>query len=137
MGKYDDILYLDHPISKNHPRMSIYDRSAQFAPFAALVGYEDKIKETSREVDSKIELGIDKIEEISKRVAYLSMHEKEHPTINVIYFIKDKVKNGGKYYSQSGRLTKIDITNKLIIIDNKKIKLNNIVDIDLLESDYE
>ena len=38
MGKYDDIIDLPHHVSKVHPQMSIWDRSAQFAPFAALTG---------------------------------------------------------------------------------------------------
>ena len=43
--KYDDIIEMEHHISKTHPHMSLYSRSAQFAPFAALTGYEEKIKE--------------------------------------------------------------------------------------------
>ena len=54
--------------------MSIYDRSAQFAPFAALTGYEESISEASRYVDQKIELGIDKKEEIREKLSYLSSH---------------------------------------------------------------
>ena len=46
-NKYADIINLPHHVSKNHPRMSVYDRAAQFAPFAALTGYGDKIKETT------------------------------------------------------------------------------------------
>ena len=46
MGKYDDIINLPHHISKKHPRLSIEQRAAQFAPFAALTGYEEQIKET-------------------------------------------------------------------------------------------
>jgi hypothetical protein len=33
---YDDIINLKRPISKNHPPMSMTNRAAQFAPFAAL-----------------------------------------------------------------------------------------------------
>ena len=44
---YDDIINLPHHVSKKHPQMSLYTRSAQFAPFAALTGYEDIIKETT------------------------------------------------------------------------------------------
>lgn len=34
--QYDDIINSTHHISKKHPQMSLYARSAQFAPFAAL-----------------------------------------------------------------------------------------------------
>ena len=46
-GKYDDIINLPHHISKKYPRMSLEARSAQFAPFSALIGYDELIKETS------------------------------------------------------------------------------------------
>ena len=42
---YDDIIHLEHPSSKKHPRMARRDRAAQFAPFAALKGYEEVIEQ--------------------------------------------------------------------------------------------
>lgn len=47
---YDDIINLPHHKSKKHPPMSLYVRSAQFAPFAALTGYEDAVKKTEQEI---------------------------------------------------------------------------------------
>ena len=44
---YDDIINLPNPTSKNHPRMSLHDRAAQFAPFAALTGHDAAIKAVS------------------------------------------------------------------------------------------
>ena len=55
MGKYDDIINLKRPASK-HPKMSLYQRSAQFAPYSALTGYEGQVKETARLTDRRIEL---------------------------------------------------------------------------------
>ena len=46
-GKYDDIIHMEHPISKNHPQMPMINRAAQFAPFAALTGYDEAIRATS------------------------------------------------------------------------------------------
>lgn len=50
--QYDDIINLSHHVSKKHPQMSLYARSAQFAAFSALTGYEDVIKEKEREVNN-------------------------------------------------------------------------------------
>ena len=41
---YDDIINLPHHVSKRHPQMSMWNRAAQFAPFAALTGYDDAIR---------------------------------------------------------------------------------------------
>lgn len=61
MGKYDDIIERKNPTSTKHPRMSLYNRAAQFSPFAALTGHEDAIKETARLVENKTE--VEKIRE--------------------------------------------------------------------------
>ena len=53
--KYEDILNLPHHVSETHPPMSIADRAAQFAPFAALTGYKEAIEETKRMAEEKIE----------------------------------------------------------------------------------
>ncbi len=53
MNKYDDIIDLPHHVSQNHPRMSMENRAAQFAPFAALNGHDEAIAETARRVNSK------------------------------------------------------------------------------------
>lgn len=49
MKNYDDIINLPHPVSKKHPRMSQYNRAAQFSPFAALTGYKEAIEKTAKE----------------------------------------------------------------------------------------
>lgn len=56
-GKYDDIIHMPHHVSTTHPQMSLIDRAAQFAPFAALTGHADAIKETERLTEERIALG--------------------------------------------------------------------------------
>jgi len=56
-GKYDDIIHLPHHVSTTHPQMALIDRAAQFAPFAALTGHADAIKETERLTVERIILG--------------------------------------------------------------------------------
>lgn len=51
--QYEDIINLPHHVSKKHPQMSLYARSAQFASFAALTGYEDAIKEKEKRKNNK------------------------------------------------------------------------------------
>ena len=55
MSNYDDIINLPHHLSKRHPQMSMWNRAAQFAPFAALTGYEESIKEAEMENEKLFE----------------------------------------------------------------------------------
>lgn len=52
---YEDIIHLPHHVSKRHPQMSIWNRAAQFAPFAALTGYDEAIKESAQENEKLFE----------------------------------------------------------------------------------
>ena len=53
---YADIIHLPHHKAPNRPHMSLYDRAAQFSPFAALTGFDSVIAETARLTDRKVEL---------------------------------------------------------------------------------
>ena len=55
MDNYDDIINLPHHVSKRHPQMSMWNRAAQFAPFAALTGYEESIKDAEKENEKLFE----------------------------------------------------------------------------------
>ncbi|MDO5132502.1 MAG: hypothetical protein Q4D81_05935 [Eubacteriales bacterium] len=48
---YEDIVHLPHHVSGKHPPMSMSRRAAQFAPFAALTGYDDTIAEAARQAE--------------------------------------------------------------------------------------
>ena len=54
MGEYDDIINLPRHVSKKHKSMSIEDRAAQFAPFAALTGFEEAVEETVKESEKRM-----------------------------------------------------------------------------------
>ena len=55
MDNYDDIINLPHYEPKHHPRMSMWNHAAQFAPFAALTGYEETIRDTAQENEDRYE----------------------------------------------------------------------------------
>jgi len=53
--EYDDIIHLPHHKSSKYPHMDLYDRAAQFSPFAALTGFDDAIEETGRITIERVE----------------------------------------------------------------------------------
>lgn len=129
---YSDIINLNYQIV-NHPRMSIYNRAAQFAPFAALTGYEDEILEVSRITDDKVELDNDDKLSINNKLNFIKDNIKKDINIRVKHFIKDNKKCGGKYISVSNTVKKIDDLNGFIYLkDNTKIKIDNICELSII-----
>ena len=57
--KYKKIINLPHHVSQTRPHMSMYDRAAQFSPFAALTGHEAALNETARLTDKQAVLSED------------------------------------------------------------------------------
>ena len=127
MDKYKDIINLPHYTSKKYPRMSIEKRAAQFSPFQALTGYEEKIMETKRITEEKIEITEELKQILNEQIKEKYINKK---SIIITYFIKDKTKKGGTYKKEKGLIKKIDNYNKQIILENnKKIPINEIIDI--------
>lgn len=129
MGQYDSIIDLPHHESKNHKRMPFLDRAAQFAPFAALTGYEESIIETARITDQKIELSKEDLELLSYKLNYLK-ETKFKEEIEAIYFIFDEKKEGGHYKTYKGKVRRLDEANRILYFeDQTKLSLDLIVDI--------
>lgn len=129
-NKYDDIIDLPHHVSSKHKRMSIWARSAQFAPFSALTGYSEAIKETARATSEKVDLdeGLKKI--LDNKLQIIKDKINSKPKVSFTYFEPDKKKKGGRYITVNDNVKKIDSYKQVIIIsDNKKIPINDIVDI--------
>lgn len=126
--KYDDIIGFPHHQSTNRPHMSLHDRAAQFAPFAALSGHEEAIQETARLTEEKIVLDETAIQAINEKLQELSQHLCEKPTVSITYFKPDKQKNGGAYLTDIGTVKKIDEIEKAVIMDSgMKIPLEHII----------
>lgn len=129
-GKYDAILELPHHVSKTHRQMSRQDRAAQFAPFAALSGYDSAIRETARLTDDRIELGEEMLLELNTRLQMLSERIQEAPTVSITYFEPDKQKSGGVYLTASGLVRRINDFDRTILLDDgTRIKIDDIVSI--------
>lgn len=129
--KYKDMLFLSHPDSPRHPRMSLQDRAAQFSPFAALTGYEDALKETARLTDQFAELDEDRKQEIDRQLFFLQQHQKEHRKIKITYFVPDIRKEGGNYTELEGIVKKIDENDRSLWIEDIKISLDNVYQLEI------
>ncbi len=127
---YEDIIHLPHPTSRKHPRMSAHDRAAQFAPFAALTGYDSSIAEAARLTDRRIELDEHSQEALNEKLSLIQEHLLDQPEITVTYFQPDRKKTGGAYVTYTGVVKKVDAVEQMLIFRNaKKISIENILDI--------
>ena len=127
---YDDIINLSHHVSAKHPQMSLYARSAQFAPFAALTGYEDAIRETARETDQRIELDEEAKSMLDSKLQILVENIKQKPEVSFTYFIPDIRKSGGSYINVTWIVSKVNTYNQCIyLVDNTEIPINEIIEI--------
>ena len=92
---YSDIISLPHHESSVHPRMPLAQRAAQFAPFAALSGYDEAIAERARLTDNVVE-DESKTGALNLKAQILRSRLSQHPALKVRYFRPDERKAGGK-----------------------------------------
>lgn len=126
--KYDDIINLEHHVSKTHPQMSLEARSAQFAPFSAVTGYEDEVSEVAKVTENQIEVTDEIRNDINKKLSYIKQNPNQQ--ISITFFVKDTKKQGGKYETVTRLVKKIDdIKNIITLNDGKVIKMEDIIEI--------
>ena len=130
-GKYDEIMGLPHHVSKTRPQMPMSDRAAQFAPFAALTGYDAAIKETGRLTDERIELDVEALSALNMKYQLLMEALDEAPEVTITYFQPDERKAGGKYVSAVGAVKKIDdFERRITMRDGTRIPMDDVLSID-------
>ena len=126
-GKYDDIIDLPNPSPKSRPRMPMIDRAAQFAPFAALTGYEAVVAEAARLTDIRSELSEDMKTIINDKMQMIVDNLSKEPFVTITYFVPDKRKSGGAYVEVAGIVEKIDEYEHCVIMkDDTKIQIEQI-----------
>ncbi len=129
--RYDHLLKLPHHQSTKRKSMSMTERAAQFGAFRALTGYEAAISETGRLTDRRVELDEYEKSEIDFKLRYISEHIADNPEATVTYFVPDERKEGGEYITQKGMVKKIDYYEKKIYIDEKEVKVEDIISINI------
>lgn len=129
---YADIIDLPHHQSKTHPHMSLYNRAAQFAPFAALSGYEDMIAEESRETDMHMQLEEWEMEKINRKLNVIA-DAADHglrPVLSITCFVPDTKKAGGAYVTTTEQIKRIDAVRRKVILMKTQGKAGLNVEID-------
>lgn len=131
ISEYNDIINLPHHVSRKHSQMSIDARAAQFAPFAALTGYGDAVKETARLTGDRIELDEEVKLMLDYKLQIIQEKIQQNPEIQITYFIPDVRKQGGEYTTITGRLKKVDNVEQIIVlVDGRNIDIEDIIDIE-------
>lgn len=117
-------------VSRNHPQMPMEARAAQFAPFAALTGYDAVIHETARLTDKQVELEEYDNDRLNRIFLELMDSLEKHPMVTVSYFKPDEHKAGGAYMTVSGKLKKIDTYEQIMKMeDGTVIPIGSIMDL--------
>lgn len=131
--KYADMLELPHHVSPSHPPMDAAERAAQFAPFAALTGYGDAVKERARLTEARPQLDEEEMEKINRRLLWLREHLEEQPEILAVYFQPDLPKEGGALRKTQGRLKKIqEGKGRLMLEEGPFVPIRDLVEIHIL-----
>ena len=129
--QYNDILNMQYPnpdIEKDFPDEIL--RAAQFAPFAALTGFDEEVEETARITDSKVELDEYQKAELNDKLLFLNNSEDDEE-VSITYFVPDKKKSGGAYVIKKGIVIKVrEYEKDVVMADGTEIPIDDIIEID-------
>ena len=132
MRNYEDIRNHERYQLKHHTPMSLESRAAQFAPFAALVGYDEEIGEAARLTDGREELSEDAVDALNQAFQKLLEHEEERPLVMVTYFQPDAKKDGGRYMTYTGNFRFYDAEKRVMkFVDGMVIGVGQVCRIEM------
>lgn len=130
---YDDIRALPHPVSEYRASMSRSDRAAQFAPFAALTGFDSVIAETGRLTDRQPELTQSAKEELDRTLQELRSMLCLQPYAAAVYFCPDRHKAGGACLPICGNVKKLDeYRGRMVFTDGREVPLCCLLALEIL-----
>ena len=132
MGKYDDIIHTPWPRPTKRARTSLEDRAAQFAPFAALTGYDAVLAETARLTQNPVFLTEESLEELNAQLRRAQARLDAQPGVRLTVYYEDENKAGGRFETVAGNLKKIDCyLGGLVLTDGREIPFFRICDLEL------
>lgn len=131
MANYNDILHLSPPLS-HRKRMLTLERAAQFAPFAALSGYEEHISEQARLTSGRPAVSDEDAQIINDNLRLL-LCAAQPTAVRLTYFVPDACKSGGAVLEKEGAVRRVDaVLRELFFTDKTVLPLDAILALDIL-----
>ena len=121
MLRDQELLEMERPVSARHAPMRRCDRAAQFAPFAALSGFDETVQEAGRLTQAQIELAENEREALNDALVRLAARLPEQPEVRLTYFQPDAKKSGGTYRTILTRVRRLDANAQVLVLDRKSV----------------
>ena len=136
MNSDRDLLSCARPRTERRAPMPMKNRAAQFAPFAALTGYDDAVRETERHTDRRPEIGEDRAEILDRRLRWLRDHPDTMSEITVKWFVPDIRKDGGVCRTRTCRAKQLDAQHGVLLLeDGECVPISEICDLQISQAD--
>ena len=101
-------------------KMPREERAKQFMPFAALKGYPEALRKKEKITVPKVELSEDAAQELDRKLRQVCKND----IITVVYFSE------GEYLKQTGMVSRMDVTARVLKVVNTKIRFDDILEIE-------
>lgn len=125
-----ELLEMERPVSAHHAPMRRCDRAAQFAPFAALSGFDETVQEAGRLTQAQIELAENEREALNDALVRLAARLPEQPEVRLTYFQPDAKKSGGIYRTILTRVRRLDANAQVLVLtDGTRIPFDALLSI--------
>lgn len=130
MLRDQELLEMERPVSARHAPMRRCDRAAQFAPFAALSGFDETVQEVGRLTQARIELAENEREALNDALVRLAARLPEQPEVRLTYFQPDAKKSGGTYRTILTRVRRLDANAQVLVLtDGTRIPFDALLSI--------
>lgn len=130
MLRDQELLEMERPVSAHHAPMRRCDRAAQFAPFAALSGFDETVQEVGRLTQAQIELAENEREALNDALVRLAARLPEQPEVRLTYFQPDAKKSGGIYRTILTRIRRLDANAQVLVLtDGTRIPFDALLSI--------
>lgn len=135
---YSDIISLPHHVSAHHEQMSLYNRAAQFSPFAALTGYDDALEKSTRRFVSRRDIAEEPAKAVNETIHEIQAIIGTRPLVRLTYFVKVmKNEHKGYYETIQAHVRRIDEMNRLCLENGIKIPASDLIAAEIIEDTEE